>query len=128
MDFEPFKQLLNRPSDSHKYDYGHVLVIGGSPGMVGAPFLAAMSALRVGAGLVTIASSRDVIDKLEKRVVELMTLRLTDNNLDKELADFIHDRKVSIVIIGPGMQPDQARLALTTLLKLDIVLVIDGGA
>ncbi|HYH36259.1 MAG TPA: NAD(P)H-hydrate dehydratase, partial [Candidatus Saccharimonadales bacterium] len=71
-----FSQILNRPADSHKYHYGHVLVVGGSPGMVGAPLLAGMAALRTGAGLVTIASPPAVVDKLERRVKEIMTLAL----------------------------------------------------
>ena len=72
-----FATLLNRPKNSYKYTFGHVLVIGGSSGMVGAPFLAAQAALRVGAGLVTIASDKPVIEKLEKRVVEIMTLAVS---------------------------------------------------
>jgi hydroxyethylthiazole kinase-like uncharacterized protein yjeF len=125
---ETFKQLLNRPADSHKYDYGHVLVIGGSPGMVGAPFLAAMSALRAGAGLVTIASSPEVISKLEERVAELMTLSLPRSNPGPLLEDFIKDRKVSVVVIGPGMKPGFALEILKILVKLDVNLIADGGA
>ncbi len=128
MDKKVFRQLLNRPADSHKYDYGHVLVIGGSPGMVGAPFLTAMSALRVGAGLVTIASTKDVVGKLEERVVELMTLSLPASKPNSVLEDFITERKVSVVVIGPGMKPDFALKVLKQLLTLNIVLVIDGGA
>jgi hydroxyethylthiazole kinase-like uncharacterized protein yjeF len=44
--------LLNRPRDSHKYNFGRVLVIGGSQSMVGAPVLAGKAALRSGAGVV----------------------------------------------------------------------------
>jgi hydroxyethylthiazole kinase-like uncharacterized protein yjeF len=125
---ETFKELLNRPSNSHKYDYGHVLVIGGSPGMVGAPFLASMAALRVGAGLVTVASSPEVISKLEERVVELMTLSLPKDNPSSVLEEFIKERKVSVVVIGPGMKPDFALELLKSLMKLEVSLIIDGGA
>ena len=45
-------RLLNRPRDSHKYDFGRVLVIGGSQPMAGAPVLAGQAALRSGAGVV----------------------------------------------------------------------------
>jgi len=45
-------RLLNRPRDSHKYDFGRVLVIGGSLPMAGAPVLAGRAALRSGAGVV----------------------------------------------------------------------------
>src|SRR5436853_6036184 len=89
-------KILRRPALSHKYDFGHVLVIGGSPGMVGAPFLTARAALRIGAGLVTIASSPEVIDKLEERVEEIMTLRLSTEP-GNELTVFIKNRKVSMI-------------------------------
>jgi len=79
MDEATWKRLLHRRETANKYDFGHVLVVGGSPGMVGAPFLAAQAALRAGAGLVTIASQAAVIDKLEERVEEVMTLRLPDD-------------------------------------------------
>ena len=47
--------IPKRPIDSHKGQNGHVLIVGGSRGMSGAPVLAALGALRAGAGLVTIA-------------------------------------------------------------------------
>lgn len=66
MEHKLLSKLINRKDDTNKYSYGHVLIIGGSPGTVGAPLLSAMASLRIGAGLVTIASSINVIDKLEK--------------------------------------------------------------
>ena len=45
-------RLPRRKRDSHKGDYGRVLIVGGSRGMIGAPALAASAALRSGAGLV----------------------------------------------------------------------------
>jgi ADP-dependent NAD(P)H-hydrate dehydratase / NAD(P)H-hydrate epimerase len=51
---EMFGDLIaSRPHNSHKYTYGHVMAVGGSPGMMGAPYLALMAALRSGAGLAT---------------------------------------------------------------------------
>lgn len=114
--------------NSHKYDYGHVLVIGGSPGMVGAPFLSAMAALRVGAGLVTIASGAAVIDKLEKRVVELMTLALPTDKTKQFLSSFIKDRKVSVVVIGPGTKSEFIEPLIEFVASLDMPVVVDGGA
>jgi|SRR5579884_1905104 len=126
MDPSVFRQLLNRDPASHKYDFGHVLVIGGSPGMVGAPFLAAQAALRIGAGLVSIASTPAVINKLEKRVAEIMTIRLSENA--SELMPFIKNRKVSALAIGPGMNPDFALQVIKSIVNLDLPVVIDGGA
>lgn len=132
MDLAILSRLLERPLDSHKYKYGHVLIVGGSRGMVGAPLLAGMAALRTGAGLVTIASSGDVTDKLEKRVREIMTLELPSDGSDAaaKLEDFVLDRKVSVIVIGPGMAVKaEARTLVEHLLdSIRLPLIVDGGA
>ena len=124
------KRLLVRDPQANKYDFGHVLIVGGSPGMVGAPFLAAMSALSVGAGLVTIASTTDVIDKLEERVVEVMTVRIPSDPIEAvaTLETFISERRISVVVVGPGMDNSGAQIAKSLLVKLDIPIIIDAGA
>lgn len=125
---EVLQRLLHRPPESHKYDFGHVLIIGGSPGMVGAPLLAAEAALRIGCGLVTIASSVPVIDKLETRVREVMTLSLGEKDEPAaRLKAFITKRKVSAIALGPGWGPNEARLARTIIEQTNIPLVIDAG-
>jgi ADP-dependent NAD(P)H-hydrate dehydratase / NAD(P)H-hydrate epimerase len=118
------EKILHRPADSYKYRFGHVLVAGGSPGMVGAPFLAARAALRIGAGLVTVAGSPEVIDKLEKRIEEIMTFRLGEA---RGLKAFIKERSISTVIAGPGLEPGAA-LDILKQVGSDMPLIIDGGA
>src|SRR5436309_2587147 len=110
MNKEVLKKLLDRRPNSHKYDYGHILIVGGSPGMVGAPLLAGKAALRTGAGLVTIASTASVTDKLEKRVEEIMTMTISNapKAASSALAKFIPDRKVSVLVVGPGLKVDKA--------------------
>jgi len=124
------QQLLRRQPDTNKYDFGHVLVVGGSAGMVGAPLLAGEAALRSGAGLVTIASHASVVDKLEKRVKEIMTLRLPDSAVEAHdiLQTFIRDRKVSAVVLGPGQTAAWEPFDIDLLQALDIPAVIDAGA
>jgi ADP-dependent NAD(P)H-hydrate dehydratase / NAD(P)H-hydrate epimerase len=121
------KPLFNRPAAGHKYDFGHVLVVGGAPGMVGAPLLTARAALRTGAGLVTIASLPDVIDKLEKQVEEVMTLRLPTRASMATLADFIAKRKVTVLAVGPGLNQTYAGLVTELLLKVRLPVVLDAG-
>ena len=48
----PLRGLPKRKADSHKGDYGRVLIVAGSPGMAGAAVLAGLGAYRSGAGLV----------------------------------------------------------------------------
>src|SRR5204863_6170451 len=62
-----------RPRDSNKGMYGHVLVIGGSLGKAGAAAMAGFSALRSGAGLVTVATPRSVLPTVAGFHPELMT-------------------------------------------------------
>ncbi|HVX57645.1 MAG TPA: NAD(P)H-hydrate dehydratase [Candidatus Saccharimonadales bacterium] len=128
---EIFAKLLNRPADSYKYQFGHVLVLGGSPGMVGAPLLSGLAALRTGAGLVTVAAAAEVTDKLERRVKELMTLSLPAEPAAAaaEIQRFVRDRKVSVMVVGPGLAVTPGTRALLEQLlgTLELPLIIDGG-
>ncbi|MEC9237465.1 MAG: NAD(P)H-hydrate epimerase, partial [Chloroflexota bacterium] len=54
------EHLPQRPSDSHKGTFGHVLVVAGSRNYVGAAYLASQASVRAGAGLVTLATPEDV--------------------------------------------------------------------
>lgn len=132
MEYELLQSLLKRSPDSHKYTYGHVLIIGGSAGMVGAPLLAAEAALRSGAGLVSIASTESVIAKLEGRVLEAMTFNIGPSwiNSQAALLSFIAERKVSVVVIGPGLNTDRVvgEVVATLIGQLSIPIIIDGGA
>ena len=85
---------------SHKYTYGHVMVLAGSPAMRGAAALAAEAALRIGAGLVTLVS--DAIHPLLPR--EVMTAGL-------DMAETVA-RRASAIVAGPGWGREQERLQL----------------
>jgi NAD(P)H-hydrate epimerase len=97
--------------------------------MVGAPFLAGQAAMRVGAGLVTIASSKQVIAKLEKRVVEIMTLAVTTDSAQSAAAieDYIKARKVSVLVLGPGLRPSAASLVSALLKTVALPTIVDGS-
>lgn len=123
-------KLLHRPSAANKYDFGHVLIIGGSPGAIGAPLLAAMAAMRIGAGLVTIAARSDVVDKLEERVLEVMTLRLpaNDKSAVRILKKFCDAKKVTAIAIGSGLLSPDTSPALRLLSELTVPVILDAGA
>jgi NAD(P)H-hydrate epimerase len=100
-----------RPSGAHKNDAGHVAILGGSGGRIGAPQLVARGAMRAGAGLATIVTWPDAASAIEGHVLEVMTARIDPakpaDSLDAALA---HKHAV---VIGPGFGlADDARTAV----------------
>src|SRR5205807_9004911 len=71
-------QLAPRRPDANKGSFGHVLVIGGSVGKAGAAAMAGMSALRVGAGLSTVATAKTVLATVAGFHPEVMTVPLEE--------------------------------------------------
>ena len=87
-------------SDGHKYDRGHAVVVSGPAWSTGAARLAARGALRVGAGLVTIASPREAL--LVNAMANLAVMvRPVDGA--SGLAAFLGDRRLNAVALGPGV-------------------------
>jgi NAD(P)H-hydrate epimerase len=116
------QKLPKRSPDSHKGDYGHVLVIGGAPGYSGAARLAAESALRVGAGLVSIATHPDHAHVLNIGRPELMCHRVAS---EEALLPLV--KKASVVLIGPGLGQDVWGLSLfNAIIHTDKPLIIDA--
>ena len=60
-------------TNAHKGTYGHVLLLAGSPGKTGAAAMCELSALRIGAGLVTLALPESLNDAMEAKLTEVMT-------------------------------------------------------
>ncbi len=96
--------LPPRPSDGHKGTFGHVLVIGGSAQYRGAPVLAGRAALRVGAGLATIAYPAEVAIAASP---ELIHLPLEESS--EPLRAAANTGTYRAIVIGPGLgQSDRA--------------------
>lgn len=114
--------LRPRALDAHKGTAGHVLVVAGSPGKIGAALLCGAGAIRGGAGLVTLAARADVRASLDARVVELMTVELGDPVA-------LGEGKASAVV-GPGLGLDGAarQLAIDAALGLAPPTVLDADA
>lgn len=104
-----------RAPGTYKTAAGHVLVVGGSPGKVGAPQLVARGALRAGAGLATIATWPEVASIVEGHVLELMTARIERSEIGGSL-DALLKHKDSVAV-GPGIGlDDDARMVVEYLL------------
>lgn len=116
--------LQPRPRSAHKGDYGHVLVVGGEHGMSGAVRLAGEAALRVGAGLVSIATRGDHAAIVSAARPELMCHGVEDAAaLHKLLA------RTSAVAIGPGLGQSQwSREMLRIILESRLPAVVDADA
>lgn len=91
-------RLPSRASTAHKGQFGHVLLIGGDRGFGGAILLSAQSALRSGAGMVSVATRSEHVPAALARIPEAMVLGTSSANQLMGLLD-----KVSILVVGPGL-------------------------
>lgn len=121
------------PVDAHKYDRGHVLAIGGSPGKIGAILISAEGARQAGAGWVSVAPLSEIMAPAWPKRFTYETFGI-DGDLDcTQLRAFLESRKVKAVLIGPGtMQNPLRREILEDLLRLQkqnsLRLIFDAGA
>lgn len=91
---------LGKSQAAHKYNHGHALVLSGPMGRSGAARLAARAALRIGAGLVTVAAPGSAMMECACQLTAIM-LRRCDGAT--ELAELLEDRRLTALCLGPGM-------------------------
>ncbi|MCD4823878.1 MAG: NAD(P)H-hydrate dehydratase [Phycisphaerae bacterium] len=131
---ETLAGLAPRGRDAHKGDFGRVLVVGGSAGMIGAPALAATAGLRGGAGLVTLAVPA-MVQQSVAMLCECATSARLACDADGQLTAGAVGQfarlaaEADVLAVGPGMnvgtpQADIVRVALNQTLPL--VLDADG--
>jgi len=111
--------FMPRPRGAHKGTFGHVLVIGGAPGKGGAAAMAGLSALKIGAGLVTVATSEDERRTVTALAPELMTQAIAADPGTKD-----------VLAIGPGLgrEPEMAAMAQRLFAQSALPMVIDADA
>lgn len=125
-------QLPNRPAECHKGDFGHALVVGGKRGMTGAAILAGQAALRVGAGLVTIATPKNTQPIAAAACPVAMTLGLpwkqNVSRLKHKLFEGRH--RTCTMAIGPGLgrRPNIDELVIELMVHWPNPLVVDADA
>lgn len=114
----------SRPRATHKGRNGHVLVIGGNKGMIGAARMAGEAALRSGAGLVTVATRPEHVAAIVSARPELMCHGVDNKQQLKPLLN-----AATCIAIGPGLGQDAwAEELLSAALETSKPLVIDADA
>ena len=107
--------MERRKADSHKGDYGKVLIIAGKKGMAGAACLCAKAALRAGSGLVQVAVTGDILDIVQIQVPEATCVDRENLSLDYDAIAF-----------GPGLGLGEKELLIRILGEYTGNLVIDA--
>lgn len=127
--------LTDRSPESHKGDYGRVLIIGGCRGMAGAVALAGQAALRSGAGLVRLAVPDRILDVVASHHTCYMTEPLPSDSvglIDGSALDQIlaATEWADVIAIGPGLGQSDGLLEVVTHLfhHVSKPLVLDADA
>ena len=120
------KRLPKRKPDSHKGDYGRVLVVAGSRGMAGAATLAAEAAYRSGAGLVYIACPASIVDVMSTKTTCAVVWPFEEGTGVGQLLDYAH--KCDVAVIGPGLShaPMIAGIVREVVGAIEIPMVLDA--
>jgi hydroxyethylthiazole kinase-like uncharacterized protein yjeF len=127
------RMLPQRHPNAHKGSHGHVLVVAGSIGKSGAAVLASQSALRAGAGLVTLAIPASLNAAMEVQLTEVMTLPVAESPVGCMAAaafDTIEAflPRASAMIIGPGLgvYPETMEVTQRLLQRTTVPVVLDA--
>jgi len=110
--------------ESNKYTRGHAIIIGGDIEHTGAARMAATAALRIGAGLVTVAAPKTAIEVYAKLFTAIMV-----KSIGADFDEFIKDERKNAFLIGPGTGVNaNTKKMVLKFLKLNKNLVIDADA
>jgi NAD(P)H-hydrate epimerase len=95
----------DRPNESHKGDFGKLLVVGGNETFTGAPLLVAMAAFRTGIDVVYVAAPEKTAHEISSMDPSIITLKLEGNHLNEgnipQIKQFLE--KATAVVVGPGL-------------------------
>lgn len=100
--------VIHKP-DGHKFIHGHAVILAGGIGRGGAARLAARGALRIGAGLATLACPAEALPENSARLDAIMLHGLRDS---QDLRSILKDKRVTALCIGPGMGLSMREAAL----------------
>jgi hydroxyethylthiazole kinase-like uncharacterized protein yjeF len=124
--------LPSREAGSTKFSSGHVVVVGGSRGLMGAPAMASLAALRAGAGYVTACVPTSLRQIVDVQLLEVMTLGLADEDgaLTPMALSAVKDSlaRAGCLALGPGLGrgPQSVRFARELAREASLALVLDA--
>lgn len=134
-DEDVLDRLPIRPIDAHKGTFGHAAIIAGSVGLTGAAAMAAVAAVRIGAGIVTLGVPESLNDILEAKVTEAMTVPLpetVERSFSKDAVGKALEliARCDAVAIGPGLgrNPETVEFIHKLLPEIEKPMVIDADA
>jgi len=112
--------------DEHKYESGHAYILSGPPSKTGAARLAARGALRIGAGVVTVACPPDA---LAEHAAQLNAIMLTPVADAQALTAVLDDERINAICVGPAFGLDQDRAeVLAAVLTAKRATVLDADS
>ncbi|MAG92420.1 MAG: NAD(P)H-hydrate dehydratase [Planctomycetaceae bacterium] len=128
--------IPDRPADGHKGTFGRVLILAGSRGMSGAAALAGLGALRGGAGLVYVATPREIIPIVASIEPSYLTVPLPEDGPTGRIGMGAQPEietaatQVDVVALGPGLgrSPEIVQLVGNLVFTLERPLVVDADA
>lgn len=109
----------------HKFTHGHALVLAGRSGKGGAARLAARGALRIGAGLVTVAPTPGA---LQENAAQLNAIMLEPVGDAEALSKLLEDARINALCLGPGLGVERAAALLPVALAAERKTVLDADA
>ncbi|MDB4439926.1 NAD(P)H-hydrate dehydratase [Planctomicrobium sp.] len=128
-------QLPIRPADGHKGTFGRLMIVGGSTGMAGAVSLSGMSALRSGAGLVSLAVPESIVGSVSVMEPSYMTIPLKDDSygrISQEAIPVLNTKLAAMdsAALGPGLgrSSDLDRIVNQLYRTSELPLVLDADA
>ncbi|RJQ65384.1 MAG: NAD(P)H-hydrate dehydratase [Desulfobacteraceae bacterium] len=126
-------ELIRRDPDAHKGRTGHLLVLSGSVGKTGAAAMTALSAIRSGAGLVTLGIAESLNPIAETLVLEAMTVPLPEygqgyigESAFEPVMELLKGKQCLAIGPGIGTAPETARLMHRLIRKCPVPMIIDA--
>jgi NAD(P)H-hydrate epimerase len=122
-----------REAGAHKGDFGHLMIVSGSPGKAGAAIMSARSALRTGVGLVSVATPHNLVPIIQSQIVESMCIPSAES-IEGTLGTGSEEELLKAAVgmsacaIGPGlsMHHETVQVVKNLLQRMTIPLVIDA--